>query len=75
MAERFNLHSTAHRVCGSVQRSCAARLLTHSIAIAIENYFPHNEVVRLIVISACVVCSSVEQSCAVLAIPHAPRTL
>jgi len=30
----------------------ATRLLTHSIAIAIENYFPHNEVVRLIVISA-----------------------
>jgi len=34
-------------VCGSAQRSCAARLLAHSIAGAIENQesFPHTECV------------------------------
>ena len=62
----------------SAQRSCAVdsnfcirsmqlcrTKLCSLIAIAIESYFPHNEVVRLIVISAYEVCSSAEQSCAV----------
>jgi len=45
--------------------ACCTRLLAHLIACAIKsfkNYFLHNEVVQLLVISAHEVCGSAQQS-------------